>query len=106
MNPVFNFALLAAASVLAFLLPGPAQAQTPDADIGIVAMHGKGGIPVLYVAPARDYPALAKSRQANFAALPAHELSRLYEPESSHIEAPTAASGKIIRWIGQVAARP
>lgn len=75
-------------------------------NMSTVVRQIKSGIPVLYVAPTRDYPALAKSRQANFAALPAHELSRLYEPESSHIEAPTAASREIIRWIGQVAARP
>ena len=49
MNPLFNFAVFAAASVLALLLPGPAQAQAPASAIGVVVMHGKGGSPDKHV---------------------------------------------------------
>ncbi len=61
------------------------------------------GVPVLYVAPTRDYPGLAKIKLDSFNALPSHPLTRLYEPESSHMDAPSAARGEIIRWMGEVA---
>lgn len=65
----------------------------------------KPGIPVLYVGPKRDYPGLIASKQANFGALPPHPLTRLYEPNSDHLGAPTAAAGEIIQWINQAAAQ-
>lgn len=61
-------------------------------------------IPVLFVVPTNDYPLLLKARQTMFAALPAHPLSRLYEPDSSHLDAPTASIEEIARWTAQVAA--
>lgn len=72
-------------------------------NMSAVVRQVKSGIPVLYVAPTRDYPALAKSKLENFSALPSHPLSRLYEPESSHINAPAAATREILAWIKQVA---
>ena len=63
----------------------------------------KEGTPVLYVAPRRDYPGLMKSRSQNFAALPPQPRTRLYEPDSDHLNAPAAAAGEVVLWIRQVA---
>lgn len=62
------------------------------------------GTPVLYVAPTRDYPGLARSRQVLFAALPPHPGTRMYEPDSDHLNAPDAATEEAIRWIREIAA--
>lgn len=63
----------------------------------------KPGTPVLYVAPTRDYPGLAKAKQRNFGALPANPKTRMYEPNSDHLKAPTASIDEAIAWIRQVA---
>lgn len=68
-----------------------------------VVKNVKGGIPVLYVAPTRDYPSLKNQKQSNFSALPGHALTRLHEPDSDHLNAPAAATPEIIRWINEVA---
>jgi esterase/lipase len=60
-------------------------------------------VPVLYVAPKGDYPILAKSKQVIFSAFPPHALTKLYEPDSTHLEAPSAARDEIFRWTSQVA---
>jgi pimeloyl-ACP methyl ester carboxylesterase len=65
----------------------------------------KAGTPVLYVAPAHDYPALAKLKRALFGMLPPHGLSRLYEPESDHLNAPAAAAAEVAKWIREVASQ-
>lgn len=65
----------------------------------------KAGIPVLYVGPKQDYPGLISSKRANFGSLPQHPLTRLYEPDSNHLNAPSAAAGEIVQWIKQVANR-
>lgn len=65
----------------------------------------KVGIPVLYVGPKQDYPGLIAGKRANFGSLPQHPLTRLYEPESSHLAAPSAAAEEIVQWVKQVAGR-
>lgn len=60
------------------------------------------GTPVLYVAPTRDHPALARVRNASFAALPRHPRSHLLEVEADHTGAPGAAAGSIVDWIRAV----
>lgn len=62
-------------------------------------------LPVLHVAPSSDYPALMRSKQATFAALPADPLTRLYEPNADHRSAPRASIDEIVRWTAEVAAR-
>ena len=62
----------------------------------------KEGTPVLYVAPKRDYPGLQQSKQQNFKALPPHPQTRLYEPDSDHLNAPAAAAREVILWIRQI----
>jgi pimeloyl-ACP methyl ester carboxylesterase len=61
------------------------------------------GIPVLYVAPTRDYPGLKGRKNKDFGALPKHPMTKLYEPESSHLESPSASRREIINWIKQLA---
>jgi pimeloyl-ACP methyl ester carboxylesterase len=61
-------------------------------------------VPVLFVAPTGDYPPLQASRQMMFGALPPHTLTRLYEPDSSHLGAPAASIEEIARWTARVAA--
>ncbi|HJV52943.1 MAG TPA: alpha/beta fold hydrolase [Noviherbaspirillum sp.] len=64
----------------------------------------KPGVPVLYVAPRGDYPALLKVKQSRFQSLPPHPLTRLYEPDASHVGAPFASAEEIARWTAEVAA--
>ena len=61
-------------------------------------------VPVLFIAPQGDYAPLRNSKQAMFTALPANPLTRLYEPDASHIEAPSASIEEIARWTAEVAA--
>lgn len=60
-------------------------------------------VPVLFIAPTRDYPGLLKTKQALFNALPRHPLTKLHEPDSSHLGAPTASLDEILRWTREVA---
>lgn len=60
-------------------------------------------VPVLFVAPTRDYPALQRARGMMFGALPSNPRTRLYEPSASHLEAPGASIDEIARWTAEVA---
>jgi dienelactone hydrolase len=60
------------------------------------------GVPVLYVGPTRDYPGLIGIKRTTFAALPENSLHKLYEPDASHLEAPSASREEIVRWMGEV----
>lgn len=62
-------------------------------------------LPVLHVAPTSDYPALMRSKQEMFNALPDHPLKRLYEPATDHRGAPAASLEEVARWTAEVAAR-
>ncbi len=62
-------------------------------------------VPVFFVAPRGDYPALAKVKQAMFDALPRHPLTELYEPDANHLGAPSASLDEILRWTRAVADR-
>lgn len=64
-----------------------------------------GTTPVLFVAPTGDYPALQKIKQRMFGALPPNPLTRLYEPTSTHLGAPSASVDEIARWTMEVASR-
>ena len=61
-------------------------------------------VPVLFVGPTNDYPGLVKVKHTMFDALPRNPLTRLYEPDSSHLEAPYASREEIVRWTAEVAA--
>jgi hypothetical protein len=60
-------------------------------------------VPVLFIAPTNDYPGLLKIKQMMFEALPRNPLTRMYEPNSSHIDAPSASREEIVRWTAEVA---
>lgn len=62
-------------------------------------------LPVLHIAPTSDYQALLRTKQAMFSALPAHPLTKLYEPNADHRGAPRASIDEILRWTAEVAAR-
>ncbi|SME94953.1 alpha/beta hydrolase [Pseudogulbenkiania subflava] len=62
----------------------------------------KADTPVLYVAPTGDYPALVRVKQEMFGMLAKHPLTRMVEPASSHLNAPSASVQEIERWINSV----
>jgi len=77
---------------------------SPDgAQTSQVLKKVKPGTPVLYVAPTRDYPGLAKYKHEHYGALPSHPKSRLYEPDSDHLNAPAASADEAVRWILEIA---
>ena len=59
-------------------------------------------VPVLYVGPTGDYPGLRNVKQSMFGALPNNPLTKLYEPDSSHLDAPSASRDEIVRWVTEV----
>jgi pimeloyl-ACP methyl ester carboxylesterase len=61
--------------------------------------------PVLFIAPTGDYPALQKIKQRMFGSLPSNPLTRLYEPASTHLGAPSASVDEIERWTMEVTSR-
>lgn len=63
-------------------------------------------LPVLFVIPTRDYPALLKSSPSVFRALPPNPLTKLYEPSADHLGAPSASADEIVRWTREVANAP
>lgn len=62
-------------------------------------------IPVLFIVPTGDYPGLVKVKNHFFSLLPKNPLSKLYEPNSSHVNAPSASRDEIVRWTTEVASR-
>ena len=60
-------------------------------------------IPVLFIAPSRDYPGLIKVKQKMFDALPQNSRTRLYEPDASHVSAPSASFNEIAEWAAAIA---
>ena len=86
-----------AANYLAWFDPDGAMNQ-------VLAMKNMNPqVPVLYIAPTGDYPGLQKIKQSMFAALPRHPLTRLYEPDASHLGAPSASVDEILRWTREAA---
>jgi hypothetical protein len=63
-------------------------------------------VPVLFTAPKNDYPGLLRIKQMLFDALPRNALTRMYEPDSSHLDAPFASRDEIVRWTAEVAGTP
>ncbi len=61
------------------------------------------GVPVLFIAPTNDYPALVRIKNQMFDALPKNPRSKLYEPSATHLQAPSASIQEIIAWTTAVA---
>ncbi|NWK79688.1 alpha/beta fold hydrolase [Aquitalea sp. LB_tupeE] len=62
----------------------------------------QAGVPVLYISPDGDYPALQRVRQSMFNALPANPASQLLVPSGSHLEAPGASIPGILAWLDRI----
>ena len=62
-------------------------------------------VPILFIAPTGDYPGLRNLRNQLFSLLPKNPLSKLYEPNSSHLDAPSASRDEIMRWTTEVGSR-
>jgi pimeloyl-ACP methyl ester carboxylesterase len=76
----------------------------PDGPMNIlVAAKGMNPqVPVLFIVPTNDYPGLLKMKQRHFNSLPSNPLTKLYEPDSSHLNAPSASRDEIVRWTTKV----
>lgn len=61
-------------------------------------------LPVLYIAPAGDYPALRRANPALYALIPAQPLTRYLQPGATHTNVPTVAREAIADWLLEVAA--
>ncbi|MBI3042241.1 MAG: alpha/beta fold hydrolase [Betaproteobacteria bacterium] len=72
-------------------------------NMGRSARAANPKLPVLFIIPQSDYPGLRKSSPAVFRMLPANPLTRLYEPDSGHLDAPEASADEIARWTREVA---
>ena len=60
-------------------------------------------VPVLFIAPTGDYPGLRRAKQKMFDALPKNPRTKLYEPDSSHLNAPSASIKEIVEWTTTIA---
>jgi pimeloyl-ACP methyl ester carboxylesterase len=63
----------------------------------------KPQVPVLFIVPKNDYPGLLRIKHMMFDALPKNPLTRMYEPDSSHLDAPFASRDEIVRWTAEMA---
>ena len=87
------------AAYLSWFDPGGAMNQA----VAIANMSPP--VPVLYIAPTGDYPGLRKVKAHYFSLLPTNPLSKLYEPNSNHVNAASASRDEIVRWTTEVASR-
>jgi pimeloyl-ACP methyl ester carboxylesterase len=94
-KPVFA----TAANYLAWFEPEGAMNQMRS----IRSLDAK--VPVLYIVPTSDYPGLLRAKWTSFGALPKNPLTKLYEPDANHKQAPTASREEIARWMAEVAGR-
>jgi alpha-beta hydrolase superfamily lysophospholipase len=68
----------------------------------VVVKNMNPQVPVLFIVPKSDYPALLKTKQLMFDSLPNNPLTKLYEPDSGHLDAPSASLDEIVRWTTEV----
>ena len=62
--------------------------------------------PVLWLVAKNDYPGLRRANIPLYGRIPANPLNAFYEPNSSHLEAPSASLDEIVRWTREVANAP
>lgn len=77
----------------------------PDGPMNMLAA-AKGmnpQVPVLLIVPTNDYPGLLRMKPRHFNSLPGNPFTKLYEPDSSHLNAPSASRDEIARWTTEVA---
>lgn len=85
------------AAYLTWFTPDGAMNQT------LTMQHINPDTPVLFITPTNDYPGLLKVKDTMFGLLPKHPLTKLYEPNSSHLNAPTASHAGIKQWVEEAA---
>lgn len=61
-------------------------------------------VPVLLIVPTGETPALREGNLRMFGQMRKHALTRLYEPDARHLEAPAASIGEALAWFRAVAA--
>lgn len=61
---------------------------------------------VLFIVPTDNYPGLLKVKREMFDALPKNARTKLYEPRSTHLNAPSASVNEFIDWTRAIAAGP
>lgn len=59
--------------------------------------------PILWLVAKNDYPGLRRANIPLYGRIPANPLNAFYEPDSSHLEAPSASLDEIVRWTNEVA---
>ena len=67
------------------------------------ALALKPQTPVLWIVAKNDYPALRRVNLPLFRRLAPNPLNELYEPNSSHLDAPAASTEEMLRWTREVA---
>jgi pimeloyl-ACP methyl ester carboxylesterase len=72
-------------------------------NMGRAARAVNPATPILWIVPTYELPGLRKTNIPMFRSLPAHPLTRLYEPDADHRGAPTASADEIARWTREVA---
>jgi pimeloyl-ACP methyl ester carboxylesterase len=70
------------------------------------ALALKPQTPILWLVAKNDYPGLRRANIPLYGRIPANPLNAYYEPNSSHLEAPSASLEEIVRWIREVANAP
>ncbi|MDZ7938277.1 MAG: alpha/beta hydrolase [Rhodoferax sp.] len=80
----------------------------PEGELGMATALKRipATVPVLYIAPTNDYPALVRINPSLFKALALHPLTQFYEPNATHMRAPTASISKILEWTRAVSTAP
>src|SRR5690606_35584463 len=72
-------------------------------NMGIAVRNRNPATPVLFVGPTRDYPGLIRGKRAMFHSLPRHPQATRFEPNATHLGAPSASTAEVIRWTTEVA---
>lgn len=67
------------------------------------ALAIKPPTPVLWLVAKNDYPGLRRANVPLYDRIPANPLNAFYEPNSSHLEAPSVSLDEIVRWTREVA---
>jgi pimeloyl-ACP methyl ester carboxylesterase len=70
------------------------------------ALALKPQTPILWLVAKNDYPGLRRANIPLYGRIPANPLNAFYEPNSSHLEAPSASLDEIVRWTREVANAP
>jgi pimeloyl-ACP methyl ester carboxylesterase len=80
----------------------------PDSDYNLLRSVKAlpAALPLLYIAPTRDYPALVRANQNILAASPRQGKTEVYEPNSTHIGAPSASISKVVEWVRSISVMP